>query len=69
MHAREVIDLRGFAHLLDSLNFVDTAIVKYKNTVFGQVEIHSLQKAFEPQQKLVTVVTTCFDMTVDYTVN
>jgi hypothetical protein len=43
---------------------MDTAVIKDEHTVFCGVWIHHGQETFEPQQELVSVVATCFDMAI-----
>jgi hypothetical protein len=47
---------------------MDAAIVENKDAVFSWVLVHHRQKAFKPQQELVAIVASSFDMTVNNTV-
>lgn len=44
---------------------MDVAIVEDKNTVLGRVWVHDREKAFEPQQELVSVVASLLDVATD----
>lgn len=56
-----------FAHLSDSRNMVDTAVIENENTTWGWIWVHLLQETLQPFQKLITIVASGFNMTVEDT--
>jgi hypothetical protein len=44
---------------------VDTAVIQDKDTVFPGIRIHHSQQTFKPQQELISIIASGFDMAVN----
>lgn len=53
------------AHLSNTFNMMDAAVIEDEHTMWGWIRVHYLQQTFQPVQKLFSVVTSCFDMAID----